>query len=330
MEKKVLFIDDEASLRRSVAMGLSQQGYEAESCETGMKALKMLEHFKQKDVPLHCAVVDVRLPDIDGLKLLKVIKFNYPELPVIVITGYGSEKIQKEAEMEKADAYLEKPFTTEELARLFDELAPQPEPAAQGAPAEAVAPQEQRSVSAYLMLKFNPSANLTDAYRQLYFQENVLYCDAVKGEADLVLLLQAPDMAGINQAAEKVTSTVPGAVAEALLFPVETPVIADNVAALIGPVDKSGNVAVAAAGRASASSYVFLEIEKEKLADLFSTLSLNDQVVYCDTLSGKYDIALLLRGASFADIDNLIRHKIKPLAGVLRIKEFPIIKMFEM
>ena len=50
-EKKVLLIDDEASLRRSLTLGLMQKGYETETCESGMKGLKMLETFKKKQTP---------------------------------------------------------------------------------------------------------------------------------------------------------------------------------------------------------------------------------------------------------------------------------------
>ena len=97
MEKRVLLIDDKASLRRSVTMGLMQKGYQTESCENGMKGLQALDTHKQRQMPLKGAVVDVQLPDIDGLKLLKIIKFNYPQLPVIVITGYGNDAIAEEA-----------------------------------------------------------------------------------------------------------------------------------------------------------------------------------------------------------------------------------------
>ncbi len=71
-------------------------------------------------MPLDCAIVDIRLPDIDGLKLLKVIKFNYPQLPVIIITGYGSETVAEEAKT--ADAYLEKPFSVDDLAKVLEEM----------------------------------------------------------------------------------------------------------------------------------------------------------------------------------------------------------------
>ena len=136
MEKKVLLIDDEASLRRSVSLGLMQKGYQTEPCENGMKALQTLETFKKKSMPLGCAIVDVRLPDIDGLKLLKVIKFNYPH------SRHHHHRLRQRdvaEEAKTADAYLEKPFTVDDLARVLDEMkAPAAEVASPGATPQAV------------------------------------------------------------------------------------------------------------------------------------------------------------------------------------------------
>ena len=122
MEKKVLLIDDEASLRRSVSMGLMQKGYQTEPCENGMKALGTLETYQKNAMPFSCAVVDIRLPDIDGFKLLKVIKVNYPQLPVIIITGYDSDAVSEQAKA--ADAFLKKPFDMDQLAKLLEQLEP--------------------------------------------------------------------------------------------------------------------------------------------------------------------------------------------------------------
>ena len=136
MEKNVLLIDDEASLRRHVTLGLMQKGYYTEPCENGMKGLETLQMFKTKRTPLDCAIVDIRLPDIDGIKLLKVIKLNYPGLPVIIITGHGDQAIEEEVKAQNADGYLEKPFTMEELTEL---LAQVPAPAAKAEVREAIA-----------------------------------------------------------------------------------------------------------------------------------------------------------------------------------------------
>ncbi len=334
-EKRVLVIDDEASLQRSLAIGLMQKGYETESCASGMCGLKALESFRKNKTPLHYVIVDVRLPDIDGIKLLKVIKFNYPELPVVVITGFGNDATEAGAKTERADAYLEKPFTVDELTQI---LAGLPDPV--GAPAAAaeagVEPAGEKAVSAYALLNFDASADLAAAYQELYFMDNVLYCDALKGDYDLALLLQAGSLSEIQSLVNDRIRKVAG-VKEVALLPVELPRLSSSAADIIGTFDKAmgrDKQGAEAAGNAnfamSASSYVFLEIEKDKLESVYPTLYINEQVVSCDCLEGQFDLVLLMQGASFAEIDRNIAAKIKPLDGVLRIKEMPIIKLFEM
>jgi DNA-binding NtrC family response regulator len=224
MEKNVLLIDDEASLRRSVSIGLMQKGYHTEPCENGMKGLQTLEMFNKKKIPLEAAVVDIRLPDIDGIKLLKVIKFNYPDTPVIIITGHGNEGIAEEVKAQKAEAYLEKPFTIDELTALLEEI---PQTAKkEEAPVEKPLP--ARSTSAYALVTVAPSADLLNVYRNLYFNEHVVYCDAIRGDHDLVLLLQAGSHDEVEEVVEKHVRAVKG-VADVTLLGVETPVFGENV-----------------------------------------------------------------------------------------------------
>jgi len=333
MEKKVLLIDDEASLRRSVSMGLMQKGYQTEPCENGMKALQTLETFKQKSLPLGCAIVDIRLPDIDGLKLLKAIKFNYPQLPVIIITGYGSETIAEEAKT--ADAYLEKPFSVDDLARVLEQMKSQEaEPAAAAPPAKQLQA-AQESMSAYALLSLDESANLLNTYRKLYYNENVLYCDAVRGDYDLVLMLQAATSDKINEVVEQEIKTMPG-VAGVSLMMVDMPTFGENVINIMGSVDralgrdKGENVAASKqAARTRVSSYVMLEVEKEKMEGIYPALYFNDQVVNCDYTDGSFSIVLLMKGTSFSEIGSTIRSRFKTMDGVLRIKEYPIITLFE-
>jgi len=334
-EKKVLLIDDEASLRRSLTLGLMQKGYETETCESGMKGLKLLESFKKKQIPLDYAVIDVRLPDIDGIKLLKVLKFNYPELPVIVITGYGSAAIAADAKTENADAYLEKPFTVEELTNILAEI-PQKEQSLSAAAVASEPNGEEKAVSAYALLSFDNTANLADIYQEMYFLDHVLYCDAIKSDFDMVLLLQAASFSELHDLVDNKIKKLAG-IKDICFLPVESPVLSESANGIIGTVDKAlgrnkgnGEAANNPNFWKSASSYVFLEIEKEKMENIYPTLYLNDQVVSCDFAKGKYDIVLLMQGTSFAEIDRNIQKKIKPLDGVLRIKESPIIKLFEM
>jgi CheY-like chemotaxis protein len=331
MEKKVLLIDDEASLRRSVSMGLMQKGYQTEPCENGMKALQTLETFKKNSMPLGCAIVDIRLPDIDGLKLLKTIKANYPQLPVIIITGYGSETIAEEART--ADAYLEKPFTVEDLATVLDQMKAPVAVPVEVPPREVTAAQE--SMSAYALVSLDNSANLLSTYRKLYYHENVLYCDAIRGDYDLVLLLQAATLDRINEVVETQIKTMPG-VGGVSMLTVDAPMFGENVINIMGSVDKAlgrdkGEDMAASnqTARTRISSYVMLEVEKEKMEGIYPALYFNDQVVNCDYTDGRFNIVLLMKGTSFSEIENIIRSKFKTMEGVLRIKEYPIITLFE-
>jgi CheY-like chemotaxis protein len=333
MDRKVLLIDDEASLRRSVSIGLMQKGYQTEPCESGMKALQALEAFKQKKIPLDCAIVDVKLPDIDGLKLLKVIKFNYPEIPVIIITGYGGETVAEEAKT--ADAYLEKPFTMEDLSKILEAI----ESAGKGPGAPISPPAEaagnDRSLSAYAMISLDASANLLDTYRRLYFHENVLYCDATRGDYDLVLLLQAPTVDRIKTVIESEIRMMKG-VSDVSLLSVETPVFTDNVINIMGSVDKAlrrergeEEVGYSQPARGGVSSYVMLEVEKEKMEAIYPILHFDDHVINCDCAEGRFNIVLLMNGTSFDEIGSTIRNKFRGMDGVLRLKELPIITLFE-
>jgi CheY-like chemotaxis protein len=335
MNKNVLLIDDEAGFRRNVSFGLMQQGYYTEPCETGMKGLETLETLMERKMPLKCAIVDIRLPDIDGLKLLKVIKSNYPDLPVILITGYGNDTVAEEAKSQKVEAYLEKPFSVEELAKVIESIPAEGQKAEIEAEVLTPQPVPAQSKTAYALVTLEKGANLLSVYRALYFHGNVVYCDAIRGDYDLVLLLQAETVEGITEIVENEIKKVPG-VADVTLLNVEVPIFGENVHRLINSVDKAlgrdkeaGDVNVGQMARVRTSSYVVMEIEKEKLEAIYPALYFNDQVVYCDYTVGKYDIVLLMKGTSFSEIEHTIKTKFKPMDGVLRIKQWPVLTLFE-
>jgi DNA-binding response OmpR family regulator len=335
MEKNVLLIDDEAALRRHVSMGLMQQGYHTEPCENGMKGLETLDTLMKRKMAPECAIVDIRLPDIDGLKLLKVIKSCYPNLPVVMITGHGNDSIAQEAKNQKAEAYLEKPFEMDELTNIIASFAATTPAADSGVATPQAVPTPAQSTTAYALVNLESNANFLKVYRTLYFQENVVYCDAIRGDHDMVLLLQADTAEAIEAIVDKEIKTIPG-IAEVSLLSVEVPTFGENVHSIIGTVDKAlgrdkadEDANTDQTARTRTSSYVMIEIEKEKLEAIYPALYFNDQVVYCDYTHGKYDIVLLMKGASFSEIENTIRTKFKTLDGVLRIKEWPILTLFE-
>jgi DNA-binding NtrC family response regulator len=109
----VLVIDDEVIVVNSVRRILARRGYRVEAAFTGREGLQRVHHGN-----LSLVLLDMRLPDWDGLRLLSDIKRTQPKLPVLVITGYASIETAVEAVRRGATDYMAKPFTPEELHQL--------------------------------------------------------------------------------------------------------------------------------------------------------------------------------------------------------------------
>jgi DNA-binding NtrC family response regulator len=102
--KTILIVDDEFSIRESLEKVLSKAGYNTFTASSGNEALAWLK--KQKgDVVL----TDLKMPDGDGVELLKNIKKNFPEIEVILLTGYGTIEIAVEAMRDGAYDFITKP-----------------------------------------------------------------------------------------------------------------------------------------------------------------------------------------------------------------------------
>ncbi|MGE5790140.1 MAG: sigma-54-dependent transcriptional regulator [Syntrophaceae bacterium] len=113
MEPKVniLVVDDEEIVRDSLASWLEEDGYEVETAENGMKAL---ERLPLKEWSL--ALVDLKMPGMDGIQLMEEIKKARPDLTVIIMTAYATVDTAVKAMKRGAYDYTVKPFNPEDLS----------------------------------------------------------------------------------------------------------------------------------------------------------------------------------------------------------------------
>jgi len=112
----ILVMEDDLSVAKGLEMVLSEGGFDVNLAGTGELAL---EAFKQKRFDL--LVADLRLPDIDGMEVIKQIKAEKPETEVIVITGYGTTATAVEAMKLGVHDFLPKPFTEDQIKKSIDE-----------------------------------------------------------------------------------------------------------------------------------------------------------------------------------------------------------------
>ena len=106
----VLVIDDELEIRESLTQLLELEGYQADAAATGEEGLKRLD-----DGLFDVVLLDINLPDRNGLDLLQQIKRESPEVGVIMITAYASTQTAFQASKQGADSYITKPWDNDKL-----------------------------------------------------------------------------------------------------------------------------------------------------------------------------------------------------------------------
>ena len=105
----ILIIDDEAIVAKTLTSVLQEKGFDVRSTSFGKQGLEWLEEG------FDLVLLDLKLPDIDGLDVLKIIKRRYPFVGVIVMTGFASIETAVAIMKEGAYSYIMKPFSVDEL-----------------------------------------------------------------------------------------------------------------------------------------------------------------------------------------------------------------------
>jgi len=107
---RILVVDDDPLIIRSLSELLRLEKYEVETATSGLEALQNL-----KENPVDVVVSDINMPEIDGFKLLREVRSRYPDVLLILITGFGTIENAVEAMREGAYDYVTKPIVDDEI-----------------------------------------------------------------------------------------------------------------------------------------------------------------------------------------------------------------------
>jgi len=113
---RILVIDDEESIRKTIAMTLQHAGYVVDTAENGKQAVE-----KSETNFYNLALIDIRLPDMEGTELLTSLKDTTPRMVKIILTGFPGLQNAVAAINKGVDAYLIKPVNPAELLRIVKE-----------------------------------------------------------------------------------------------------------------------------------------------------------------------------------------------------------------
>ncbi len=117
---KILIVDDEEVVRLSHLRSLADTDCHAESAQDGKEALRFMEQH-----PFDVILLDLSMPDLNGMDVLKIIKQRWPASEVVVITGYPSIESAKEAVRLGAYNYLAKPVGPDEVIKAANDAMTQ-------------------------------------------------------------------------------------------------------------------------------------------------------------------------------------------------------------
>jgi DNA-binding NtrC family response regulator len=112
----ILIVEDDAKIRETLSTILQQKGYSTDTAKNGQEAIQ-----KSQTKFFNLALVDIKLPDMEGTKLLTTLHENLPKMVKIMVTGYPSLENAVEALNQGADAYIIKPVKPEKLLALIQE-----------------------------------------------------------------------------------------------------------------------------------------------------------------------------------------------------------------
>lgn len=114
---RVLIVDDESTIRSAGSSVLMHLGYEVDTAENGRRGLELIE---AQAGGYNAVLLDLAMPVMDGTAALKVIREKYPTLPVLLMSGYLSTKLDPLVDMGGPTSIIQKPFS---LTDLQDKLA---------------------------------------------------------------------------------------------------------------------------------------------------------------------------------------------------------------
>lgn len=119
MARKILIVDDSATIRKLVGFTLKFKGYEVTAANNGKEAWNMLQKEK-----VDMAIIDILMPVMDGFELLSKIKTDdgLKGIPSVILTTEGDEASEQKGLQLGADSYITKPFKPEQLLSKVEEF----------------------------------------------------------------------------------------------------------------------------------------------------------------------------------------------------------------
>ena len=114
---KILVVDDEENMLSMLKTFFTEKGFDCYTASNGLEALNVLDN-----TVINIVITDMKMPEMDGLELLSIIKEKYENISAVIMTGFSEEYTTTEALNMGADGYITKPFRNRELLLILKRI----------------------------------------------------------------------------------------------------------------------------------------------------------------------------------------------------------------
>lgn len=322
--KRVLIVDEDIESRRGLREGLSNAGWQVDDAPDGLGALNLIQQARAFGEGYNCIVADTFLPDTDGILFLMTLREQYPQLPLIVSTGYGNDDLQgRVAELSKS-VYFTKPIQMEQVIAClneFDLAATTCEPV----PAPPLQLLENK-VCAYSFLRIDSGDRVEELYRTLREMEGVISANAVRGEFDLVLRVAVDSTEKLDELVERIRQVegVKPVACDRIVTPMLSPTVDEFIRHYQTVWAKVNQNYIAGLGT---NAYLLIDIDRYQLERIYTSIKLTEGVHRCRVIGGGTRLMTLMSGAVRPGVVRHLLRKLAQMDGILRVREATVINL---
>lgn len=329
MGARVLVVDHEVSARRRLVAALGKLGLEGSEASDGLSALYAVERQARSGAAFAAVVAQAVLPDIDGVKLLALLKGRYPGMRVVLAAP--AETAEPTAELAArwgGDACVPLPVEPERLAARVRDLAASKGASSDRAPAGAEPP--PAVPAAWALVELDRSVDPAALRAALAAAPGVATCDAVRDERfGLVLRVQGPAAKDAAAWAKRELEGRAG-VRSFEMLEVRRPEPADEVRGFLeGYIREHGADPEYRRVPGRSASYLLIDAHPPALPDLYVRLYVLDEVLSIDGVADGRRLVLLLQGPDAGHLRRVTGERIRSLEGVERVREMRVVPFDE-
>ncbi|MBN2083380.1 response regulator [bacterium] len=324
--KRVLVIDEHVETRRKLREELLKADWIVDDVSDALSGLESIHQARTYGEGYHLIISAIFLPDLDGLLFIRTLREQYPEIPFIVLTGYGDEDLKTHVQSQPLTVYLEKPL---DMDRLYAEIGKfdLDKDTSRPLPAPPLTPPDD-AVGAYVYFNIDTASGGAAAYDALRALSGVRSANAVRGEFNLVLRVAVPSQDALDKLIAD-AKKVPGATYVSYELYVPAMLGASNEEFVRHYQTVAAEVNKDYLPGQDTNAYLMIDVDRYQMERIYTSILLTEGVYRCRVISSGTKLMVLM---SHAVRPGVVRHLLRKLAemdGILRVREATVINVAE-